>query len=345
MMSSQRDVETLGGFERIKDFLLTAAHLGRLRPGKRVPSVRRMAQLTRLDRKTVHRAYVRLAQEGLLVTRRSSGTFMSDRGAAPQDSTELVRLLDRCFGEAEALGLAPPAFARVMTMLAGGGLAGMPVAVAECNHEQIGLIAREVERTLGVVAVPLWLRGSESSREGALRRVRAIVATNCHRDEVLALAAAHRLPVSFVAQDPGFADAFVGAAHRGPVLAIVKDAEFERGFRRLLAEIKVAPETAARITITGEHGGAAALRQLTPGAAVYVSPLVRGIALPPVHRRIVPSDYVHADSLRRLHVELAKRAAEIGWTPDAERAVRGTDADASPKCRRITRQAARPSVP
>ena len=63
--------------------LLTALHVGRLRPGDRVPSVRRLAGLTGVNHKTVHRAYTELAREGILEVRPGSGTFVADPETLP----------------------------------------------------------------------------------------------------------------------------------------------------------------------------------------------------------------------------------------------------------------------
>src|SRR5437870_3430138 len=63
------------GTERVREHLMTSLHLGRLRPGDRVVSVRRLADITGLNRKTVHRAYLALVKEGVLDARPGAGTF------------------------------------------------------------------------------------------------------------------------------------------------------------------------------------------------------------------------------------------------------------------------------
>ena len=49
------------GTDRVRHELLIALHFGKLSPGDQVPSVRRLADRTGMNRKTVHRAYTRLA--------------------------------------------------------------------------------------------------------------------------------------------------------------------------------------------------------------------------------------------------------------------------------------------
>src|SRR5262245_35580853 len=66
------------GVERVREQLLTSFHLGRLRPGDRFLSVRRLADMTGLNRKTIHRAFQELVREGYLDVRPGSGTFVAD---------------------------------------------------------------------------------------------------------------------------------------------------------------------------------------------------------------------------------------------------------------------------
>src|SRR4029453_19473510 len=109
-MAPSTSSKTAGnGLERVRAQLITSRHLGNLRPGDRVPSVRRLADLTGMNRKTVHRAYQTLAEEGLLRLRPGSGTLLSSgRGGEERPSSEeLLRMANRWRAEAMAFGVAP----------------------------------------------------------------------------------------------------------------------------------------------------------------------------------------------------------------------------------------------
>src|SRR5437660_6896960 len=69
-----------------------AVHLGTLRPGDRLPTVREVVARLALNPNTVLRAYRELEHEGLLVIRVGSGTFVAE-GAAPPLDQPLHRLL------------------------------------------------------------------------------------------------------------------------------------------------------------------------------------------------------------------------------------------------------------
>jgi len=65
---------------------------GALRPGDPLPSVRDLAREQRINPNTVARAYQRLAEAGILETRRGEGTFVAARPPA-MPAGERARLL------------------------------------------------------------------------------------------------------------------------------------------------------------------------------------------------------------------------------------------------------------
>lgn len=70
-------------FEQLKRQAADQIRRGRLRPGDRLPTVRRLADDLGLAPNTVARAYRELEAEGLVVGRGRAGTFVADGGAAP----------------------------------------------------------------------------------------------------------------------------------------------------------------------------------------------------------------------------------------------------------------------
>ncbi|MBP7147950.1 MAG: GntR family transcriptional regulator [Acidobacteria bacterium] len=294
------------GHERVRNQLLTALHLGRLEPGDRVPSVRRMAQLTGLDRKTVHRAYLRLAASGLLRARRGSGTFVAPdtRAGAPAPGL-LLAAVDQFRAEATALGLTTEQFGSFLSQISSHGLRGLPLAVAECNMEQLGLIAREVREAFGAAVLPLPL--ADPVEHGAvLHRVAAVVTTECHRDEVGRLAAPFGVPVYRVALDPEHAQTLLRHARRGPVILAVRDRRYDGALRRLFAQLGVPPEVAQRCLVLEPEDARHALKQF-PDAVLHVSPLVDAAVLHDAARgvrRLAPRRYLDQRSLERLRAQL-----------------------------------------
>jgi len=81
---------------------------GLLAPGDQLPTVRRLASDLLVNPNTVARAYRRLESEGVLVTRRGSGVFVSNAGsplAGIQKKKILSERIDVLLAEARQMGI------------------------------------------------------------------------------------------------------------------------------------------------------------------------------------------------------------------------------------------------
>lgn len=65
-------------YEQIKEQMRLAVAAGAVQRGEQVPTVRELAEDLRINFNTVARAYRELQSEGLLVSYRGRGTFVSD---------------------------------------------------------------------------------------------------------------------------------------------------------------------------------------------------------------------------------------------------------------------------
>ena len=299
------------GADRVRDHLLTSLHLGKLAPGDRVTSVRRLADLTGLNRKTIHRAYRELAREGLLLSRPGSGTFVAARSvpeARGAGAADLLGVVERCRRDAATHGMTPRAFAAFVDRCLGDGLRGLPVAVVECNLEQIGLIAADLRSEMGVAprGVPL---ASILSRPATTVGAAAVVTTDCHYAEVAAAVSPTEVPVFRVALDGEFPKRVLRRLGRAPLVLVVRDLSFERPFRRLLAQIGGVPESLARLFVATPASVRARLAEAGRGAAVCVSPLVSEETegrIPASVPRLSARWTVPPEALERLRAELAR---------------------------------------
>jgi hypothetical protein len=233
-----------------------------------------------LNHKTVHRAYVLLAEEGLLVVRRGSGTFVREReqhvGPPEPGAGQLVSSLNRCRAEAMRIGLRPQAFAKFVEIALGDGLRGIPVAVAECNGEQRGIILKQLEETVGVTTHEVSIQDLASTRGQAVRGAWAVVTTDCHVMEVAGHVEPLGLPVYSVALDAEFPARVAHQAASGPILLIVRDRAFEPVFVRLLRQLNVPEDRLERIAFAEPREARVALSHLPAGGTVWISPLVEG---------------------------------------------------------------------
>ena len=300
------------GVEKVRAHLLTSLHIGKLRPGDRILSVRRLAEMTGLNRKTVHRAYKALIDEGLLHTRPGSGTFVAEeknearRGEA--GTGDLLHAVNRCRAEAAGLGLPSAMFVDFLSNFLGHGLRDLPVSVAECNHEQIDVIARELRGDLGLAPRPVLLSELQERSVEAVAGTWCIVTTDCHRAEVARVAAVVGMPVYRVALDPAFPRHLVECARRGGVVMVVQDASFAPVFLRLLRQLAVSEELVERFHIVRPEDAAAAFRATGRGGSVHVSPLLERLGrlrIPAHLKRISAAWPIASTSRERLRARLA----------------------------------------
>ncbi len=307
------------GKEKVREHVMTSLHLGRLQPGDRVASVRRLADITGLNRKTVHRAYGALVREGFLDVRPGAGTFVAEGSCPGRGHDALMQAVNRCHGEAQALGLSPSAFADFVHGALSGGLRGLPLVVTECNREQTEMIGRDLRTGLGVNARPVLLGDLVANPAAVLAGAWGVVTTDCHRAEVESAARKVGLPVLRVALDPGFPRAIMHWAQSRDVVLAVGDERFASVFLRFLGQLGAPAAIRARVRIVSPARLRAALRAAGDDAIVLVSPLVLREAV-----LKLPTGVRHASGHWRLaEGTLERLRAELAFDLAATRARRG----------------------
>jgi DNA-binding transcriptional regulator YhcF (GntR family) len=287
---------------------MTSLHLGRLRPGDRVASVRRLADITGLNRKTVHRAYAALAKEGFLDVRPGAGTYVAAAVDSHRTPDALLHAINICRGEALSLGLSTSAFADFVHGALNGGLQGLPLVVTECNHEQIEMIGRDVRAGLGADARPVLLEDLVANPARALAGAWGVVTTDCHRAQVESAARTVGAPVYRVALDAEFPQAIIRWARSRDVVLAIGDERFARVFLRFLGQLGAGPDVLERVRIVVPSRLRATLRSAGDDAVVLVSPLVlREVeSKVPLHARHLAAHWRLAQgTLERLRAELA----------------------------------------
>jgi GntR family transcriptional regulator len=135
--------------QEIRDQLLAEIHLGHLRPGDRLPSIRAVARRSGVDPRKLARIYRELEQEKLIEVRGRSGVFLSREEARDQ-----IRL-----GELErwAVGIAVQGWTRGIAI---GDIAAtiseltstvrLKCLVVESSEDQIDQFAEELRDAFGL---------------------------------------------------------------------------------------------------------------------------------------------------------------------------------------------------
>lgn len=97
-------------YTQIMDQISEAIARGQIRIGDKLPAVRKLAAELVINPNTVARAYTLLEQSGVVVTKKGSGTFISDPKLRHRDAADLNLLterLDTIIARALTLGLSP----------------------------------------------------------------------------------------------------------------------------------------------------------------------------------------------------------------------------------------------
>lgn len=107
-------------YQQIADHLKRQVALGEIRTGARLPAIRELARMLKLDPGTVARAYRDLENEGIITGRRGSGSFVSGGGIgkplAEQHHKRLELLLEKAIVDGMGLGFTPEEVATTFTL-------------------------------------------------------------------------------------------------------------------------------------------------------------------------------------------------------------------------------------
>ena len=195
---------------------------GDLEPGETLPSLRHAAKAWRVSYHTVRRAYEELGRAGYVDPARGSGTRVLRRLAAdgsavdgdrtlPSEAYEFARSVIR--EGRRRFGLSPSDLTELLLrapdVAAGEGDAGAEsaVTVVECNDQQAGDLAAQLESRFGVRARPWNLASDGEPPSGP------IVATWFHHAEIVARWPHRSEDLRFAALclDPGIRDEILEA--------------------------------------------------------------------------------------------------------------------------------------
>jgi len=164
-------------------------HLGLLRPGSRLPSVRDLATEMSIDRRVVLRAYRELEREGLVELRERSGIYFGSRTPGLPGLSPPAEWATDVVTRGLAMGIPAPEFpTRFNSFLSTVRLRALCI---ECNRDQLTSLCTEMTSDYGFEAEgadvdELLLEGPPREE---LRRADLLVTTQFHAGEVRELAA------------------------------------------------------------------------------------------------------------------------------------------------------------
>jgi DNA-binding transcriptional regulator YhcF (GntR family) len=267
-------------FEQAREQLITALHLGKLRAGDRLPSVRQISQRSSINIKTAFSIYQRLKAEGYIELRTGSGAYVADIEGADLDQAyclSIFQLIKTNLSAASHLKLDPYQYHKlVKSFVEKSRLASMQVTVVECNEEQVNLFAHEITDRLNARVFPVLLNQLEQPDKRTARmlaRTDYFATTDYHFKQVKGLAARYKKKILQLRLNAAFLPELVSSARRGRVLMVVSNPDFFTAFRQNLLSVGISPSILDRISAIDGADLAEVRLALARTRSVYISPI------------------------------------------------------------------------
>ena len=204
-------------------------HLGLVKAGDRLPSLRAASAEFGVDQRSVLAAYRELEAEGIVVTRARSGIYVADEVQPAAPLAPAAKWMSEMFLQGFARGVPPVALGSTLTGAVSGSLTA---ACLECNADQILWIASQLRQEFGVST--MWIEAAATSTDTMIERLKAtdfIVTTAFHAAEARKLGEEYDLPVVVATAARDAVTQIRAELGRGPVYFIGTD---ERYAQKLL---------------------------------------------------------------------------------------------------------------
>ncbi|HSU14183.1 winged helix-turn-helix domain-containing protein [Longimicrobium sp.] len=264
--------------DRLRDRILNALHLGLLRPGDRLPSIRTLWREMGVDHRVVAQAYRTLEAEGLVEVRGRSGVYL-----APQDQfggellAETARWLAGVLVEAwkRRLTIADvPELIRRCTQTA-----TLRCACVESNEDQMTAYTAELQEQFGLDPYPVRISHLPLPRpersvefhwvEDELRKCDLVVTTSYHARLVRKAAENVGIPAVVLTVNPDVVETIQKRLREGPLTVVAVEPSFGDRMRAMYAD--ETPER-VRVVLAGDREG---LRALDPDEPVLLTRAAR----------------------------------------------------------------------
>lgn len=277
--------------EEIADILrqrvVAGLHLGLLRPGTRLPSVRILGAEFEADPRVVLAAYRLLEADKLVEMRPRSGVFVADTAASagetlPQTAEWVVDVLAQAIGRGVPAIEFPERVRRCLTTVS------LHAACIECNQDQIAGLCRELARDYGLTTTAVDLASLDSAvPPRGVREADLLVTTSHHAREVQQVAERLAKPWIAVSHRPEFVAEATRLLARGPLYFVATDPRFAEKLARIFASAAGAGNL--RVLVLGRDD----VSTIPADAPVYVMPAARAeLEDPALQARVIPAPRV-----------------------------------------------------
>jgi GntR family transcriptional regulator len=220
--------------ESLRQRIVAGVHLGTLRPGDRLPSLRDVGAEFNADPRTAMTAYRQLAAEGLVRLRARSGVFVASPAQREEETLpEVAAWVVDVFLRGLSRGIPPSEIRRqARTCL---DSVRVRVACLECNDDQIHSLCQQAEGDYGFDALAVDTASLSVRRPLPAGVVDAdlVLTTRFHALEAERLGRRLRRPVVVATLDPAFIHEVSGMLATGRVWWICTDPRFAAKLPRM----------------------------------------------------------------------------------------------------------------
>jgi DNA-binding transcriptional regulator YhcF (GntR family) len=215
-------------------------HLGRLRPGARLPSLRTVARELNVSIRAAARGYAQLERDGLVTVRGRSGIYLVAPFAVDIQLEEPLSWYADMLKQAWSRRLG---VTQVKNML--GELVQHPMRAGcvESTEDHMEAFCAELAEDFSLTTTSIMLTprgavvdGVEMSIHDALASVDFVVTTAFHAADIYEAAEVLKKPVVLVSVNDTLVETFETQLESGAVTVIAEDPAFVRRFRTYLVE-------------------------------------------------------------------------------------------------------------
>ncbi|MEW5930642.1 MAG: GntR family transcriptional regulator [Gemmatimonadota bacterium] len=222
---------------RLRDRLLNALHVGRIRPGDRLASIREVARDTGADHRAVAAAYRVLQEEGLVEVRGRSGVYVAQQERLGGELlAETARWLAGVMTDAWRRQIP---LGELHDLLRRCTQTRLRVACVESNVDQMTAYCAELQELFGLESHPVYLSAGGERPEDAVRlqaelaRADLVVTTRFHAARVQRAALPAGKPVVVVTVHSQIVEAIRRELERGELVVVSADPEFGERIRAM----------------------------------------------------------------------------------------------------------------
>lgn len=256
--------------KEIRRQLLNQFHMGKLRPGDRLPSIREKARESGADHRTVAAVYRALEGEGLVEVRDRSGVRVGKRQAAIAERERegwIADVLAQGWGQGVASGALQSLLAQSTT---GSGLRCLCV---ESNEDQMVAYCQELGELTGMEMQGVYVEEEDCTvvhKEQVKERLRdgiaaadIVVTTEYHAVAVRRMISEEAPPLVVLHINPQLANAVRARLAEGPLTVVAASQQFGKRLQ-LMYEDAVREPAQIRVVLADEIVGRAALDPREP---------------------------------------------------------------------------------